>query len=85
MTGTSEGADAPTTVSIAAGPLVGPILRRVVGMLAAMYLDLGPFSRFVMSVMDRQIADIDSGVWQRPLVEDIPIPRRALVGAAASG
>ena len=27
--------DAPTTVSIAAGPLVGPILRRVVGMLAA--------------------------------------------------
>jgi hypothetical protein len=28
-------ADGPTTVSIAAGPLVGPILRRVVGMLAA--------------------------------------------------
>jgi serine/threonine-protein kinase RsbW len=31
----SLGVDAPTTVSIAAGPLVGPILRRVVGMLAA--------------------------------------------------
>jgi hypothetical protein len=30
-----EAADGPTTVSIAAGPLVGPILRRVVGMLAA--------------------------------------------------
>ena len=35
MTTNPEGADAPTTVSIAAGPLVGPILRRVVGMLAA--------------------------------------------------
>ena len=35
MTTNPEGVDAPTTVSIAAGPLVGPILRRVVGMLAA--------------------------------------------------
>ena len=35
MTLRSVGVDAPTTVSIAAGPLVGPILRRVVGMLAA--------------------------------------------------
>jgi len=26
---------APTSVSVAAGPLVGPVLRRVVGMLAA--------------------------------------------------
>ena len=35
VTASPSGADAPTTVSIAAGPLVGPILRRVVGMLAA--------------------------------------------------
>jgi hypothetical protein len=28
-------AEPPTTVSIAAGPLVGPVLRRVVGMFAA--------------------------------------------------
>lgn len=28
-------AEAPTRVSIAAGPLVGPVLRRVVGMFAA--------------------------------------------------
>jgi hypothetical protein len=35
VTAQPDGADAPTTVSIAAGPLVGPILRRVVGMLAA--------------------------------------------------
>ena len=29
------GSEPPTRVSIAAGPLVGPVLRRVVGMLAA--------------------------------------------------
>ena len=35
MTSGQPGPDTLTTVSIAAGPLVGPILRRVVGMLAA--------------------------------------------------
>ena len=35
MTPETVDGDAPTTVSIATGPLVGPILRRVVGMLAA--------------------------------------------------
>ena len=36
MTAEPEGAAEPlTTVSIVAGPLVGPVLRRVVGMLAA--------------------------------------------------
>lgn len=35
MTGTPEGQETLTRVSIAAGPLVGPVLRRVVGMLAA--------------------------------------------------
>ena len=30
-----SGLEPATTVSIASGPLVGPILRRVVGMLAA--------------------------------------------------
>jgi serine/threonine-protein kinase RsbW len=30
-----SGAEVPTRVSIAAGPLVGPVLRRVVGMFAA--------------------------------------------------
>jgi len=28
-----------------------------------------PFSRFVVSVVDRQIAEIDSGIWQPPVVE----------------
>ena len=35
MTAAPEGAEPLTRVSIAAGPLVGPVLRRVVGMLAA--------------------------------------------------
>jgi len=30
-----NGVEAPTRVSVAAGPLVGPVLRRVVGMFAA--------------------------------------------------
>jgi len=37
-----------------------------VGMLAALYLHLGPFSRYVISAIDRQIAEIDSGRWQPP-------------------
>jgi radical SAM superfamily enzyme YgiQ (UPF0313 family) len=40
-----------------------------VGALAAFYLHLRPFSRFVVSVVDRQIAEIDSGIWQPPVVE----------------
>jgi hypothetical protein len=37
-----------------------------VGILAALYLHLMPFSRFVISVLDRQIADIDTGKWHSP-------------------
>ena len=44
-----------------------------VGMFAAMYLDLGPFSRFVVSVIDRQIAHINSGKWQRPPIDEFNI------------
>ncbi len=39
-----------------------------VGVFAAFYLHLGPFSRFVIATIDRQIADIDSGHWQPPPV-----------------
>jgi hypothetical protein len=35
VTAPAGGTSAPTLVSIASGPLVGPVLRRVVGMLAA--------------------------------------------------
>jgi hypothetical protein len=38
-----------------------------VGMLAAVYLHLGPFSRFVIASVDRQIAEIDAGEWQSPV------------------
>jgi hypothetical protein len=35
--------------------------------LAALYLHLRPFSRFIVSSVDRQIVSIDSGVWEVPL------------------
>jgi radical SAM superfamily enzyme YgiQ (UPF0313 family) len=37
-----------------------------VGILAAFYLHLRPFSRLVVSLVDRQIGEIDSGKWQPP-------------------
>jgi hypothetical protein len=37
-----------------------------VGILAAFYLHLRPFSRHVVSLVDRQIAEIDAGKWQPP-------------------
>ena len=37
-----------------------------VGILAVLYLHLGPFSRSVISALDRQIAEIDAGRWQSP-------------------
>jgi hypothetical protein len=39
-----------------------------VGVHAAFYLHLGPFSHFVMSAVSRQIDDIDLGRWTTPLV-----------------
>jgi len=38
-----------------------------VGIMAAFYLHLGPFSRVVSKAMARQIDDLDRGVWQSPL------------------
>jgi hypothetical protein len=38
-----------------------------VGILAALYLHAKPFSRFVIAMVDRQIADIDAGRWQSPV------------------
>jgi radical SAM superfamily enzyme YgiQ (UPF0313 family) len=51
-----------------------------VGMLAGLYLHLQPFSRFVISMLDREIAQCDSGKWQSPLTavprpaDPIPLP-----------
>jgi hypothetical protein len=41
-----------------------------VGILAAFYLHLKPFSRYVLVELDRQIAEIDSGLSKRPVVCD---------------
>jgi radical SAM superfamily enzyme YgiQ (UPF0313 family) len=48
-----------------------------VGMLAAVYLHLGPFSRFVMTAVDRQIADMKFGQWQEPFAERAVAETRA--------
>jgi len=50
-----------------------------IGMLAGIYLHLGPFSRFVMAMVDREIARCDSGEWRSPLMkvsaaEPMPLP-----------
>ena len=50
-----------------------------VGMLAAVYLHVGPFSRFVITELDRQIAEIDAGRWQAPLAL---VPPTAAAAAA---
>jgi Domain of unknown function (DUF4070)/Radical SAM superfamily len=56
-----------------------------VGMLVAFYLHLRPFSEYVVAEVDRQIAEIDCGMWKAPaLVRDldervgIPRPGRGL-------
>jgi radical SAM superfamily enzyme YgiQ (UPF0313 family) len=58
-----------------------------VGMLAAFYLHLRPFSQYVVAEVDRQIEEIDCGIWQPPaLVRDadrkaderVGVPGRAL-------
>ena len=38
------------------------------GILAAFYLHLGPFARFVIAAIDRQIAEIDAGRWAAPSI-----------------
>jgi radical SAM superfamily enzyme YgiQ (UPF0313 family) len=49
-----------------------------VGMLAALYLHFGPFSRFVIAALDRQIAALDAGEWAPPA------GRAATIGAAVT-
>jgi hypothetical protein len=45
-----------------------PGALQAVGIMAAFYLHLGPFSRTVSRAMARQIAEIDSGKWRSPVV-----------------
>jgi len=44
-----------------------PKALEYVGVTTAMYLHLGPFSRFVIASLDRQIRQIDEGEWHSPL------------------
>jgi radical SAM superfamily enzyme YgiQ (UPF0313 family) len=60
-----------------------------VGMMTAGYLHVGPFSRFVIRAIDQQIAEIDSGRWDPPIVsaEDLPeaeLAPRSRVGRATA-
>ena len=49
-----------------------PRALQYVGILSALFLHVGPFSRYVISTVDRQIAEIDSGKWQPgPLAERV--------------
>lgn len=48
-----------------------PRRLHLVGLHAAFYLHLGPFSRVASSEASRQIAALDKGHWQRPALEPI--------------
>jgi hypothetical protein len=64
-----------------------PAALRNVGILTALYLHAGPFSRYVMASVERQIAEIDSGKWQPgPLAERAErVPAKALLRLDARG
>jgi radical SAM superfamily enzyme YgiQ (UPF0313 family) len=47
------------------------------GMLAALYLHLGPFSEFVVEEIDAQLAAIDSGAWTSPRLAAENAPAQA--------
>jgi len=53
-----------------------------VGMLAALFLHFGPFSRFVIAALDRQIAMIDAGEWRPP---DVAPARPATLASPLQG
>jgi radical SAM superfamily enzyme YgiQ (UPF0313 family) len=53
--------------------------------LTAYYLDVGPFSRYLMSTLDREIAEIDTGRWQPPLADDNELARFGLLEFADPG
>jgi hypothetical protein len=55
-----------------------------VGITAALYLHLGPFSRFVMTSLKKQIGQIDAGQWCSPLGDTPRAINAARVPAAAS-
>jgi hypothetical protein len=55
-----------------------------VGMFTAFYLHVGPFSRFVIRAIDRQIAEIDAGRWKAPIADTPELSRAGLVAQGAT-
>jgi hypothetical protein len=56
-----------------------PRALRFLVMMSALYLHHGPFSRQVMAQIDRQIGDIDLGLWNAP--QPVPADDKALSAA----
>jgi radical SAM superfamily enzyme YgiQ (UPF0313 family) len=54
-----------------------PRALEYVGATTAMYLHLGPFARFVIANLDKQIRQIDAGEWRSPL-HDMPVAINAV-------
>jgi hypothetical protein len=44
-------------------------------MTSALYLHLGPFARQVVEEIDQEIAKLDQGLWQAPLLREKPVER----------
>lgn len=42
-------------------------------MTSALYLHLGPFARQVVEEIDQEIAKVDQGLWQAPLLREKPV------------
>jgi hypothetical protein len=55
-----------------------------VGVMAALYLHLGPFTRLVITSLDEQIGQIDAGEWRSPLSDGPRAINAARVPVAAS-
>jgi hypothetical protein len=55
-----------------------------VGMFAAMYVHVGPFSRILMRSIDRQIAEIDSGQWEAPIADTRELSKAELLAQGAN-
>jgi radical SAM superfamily enzyme YgiQ (UPF0313 family) len=61
-----------------------PSALPAVGMFTAFYLHVGPFSRFVIKAIDRQIAEIDSGQWEAPIADARELTRAGILAPGAT-
>ena len=52
--------------------------------ITALYLHLGPLSRFVMGQIDKQVAALDKGEWTSPGLVGVDQPALGMVGQAAA-